>query len=248
LTKVSRREKREQVRADGELNIGERIIRVVGIKTERIAMADKEAKQAVAAAKKETRGREQNTKLDEAIDAMIADKLTEISPSFKALTVAENDIGNLLGAIGVLSEAAESLETAGMNDVVDVDLGNSAVNMAMEMMDNAGVAAAREEVNEAVGVLNKALAKLREKGLDKVENAFAEFVDMVDVPLELLGGDGFDAFDALDMMGGFQTISDGSEIGDKAREMDENFSKQLRDIEKVMACVVARVRGNLGLE
>lgn len=249
LKKVAAKETREEKAADKDLSLPERAWRFLGGENDRIRLAKTEAKQALRARKEQEKSRDQNTRLDDAIDAMIITQVMEVSPSFRTLVESQDDLSGVLTAVDSVKDAADSLSTAGVNDAIDVDLGNALINAAMESADNVGVLAAREEVEEAVAKLNRVLKKFDEKDFEAVRSAFAEFVDMIDVSLELLDGvDGFSAFDALDLMGALQTMDDADEIRDKALEIEAAFTRQLRATEEIIVGVVAKIREDLGVQ
>jgi hypothetical protein len=249
LTKDTKKQKRELKSAEDDLDWKEKVGRFLGLKGENIDKANKEAREVVAATKKESRSREQNTELDTAIDDMIEAQLAESSPSFKLLKAVEDDTASVIAAAGVLNEAAEGLSMAGTNDMVDMDTGNDLMNMALEIADNVGVSTSRDEVETAVKALNKLLKKMGERDVSHVQNTLSMFVDMVDVPLEMLNSTGgFDGVDALDLIGAFGTMDDAEKMMEQAEKIEKAYQKRLSDIEKTIASVVAKVRTELGLE
>lgn len=249
LKKEATREKRQSTVAEGELTFTDRVQRFFGGENEHIKKARIEAKQAEKAGRKAEKSRDQNTRLDDAIDDMIITQVCAISPSFKIIVESQDELVGVLKATDGVKDAADSLESAGVTDVVDVDMGNNVVNMAMEMSDNLLVSAARDEVEEAVKRLNAALRKFNETDFEATRSAFAEFVDSIDATMELLDTtDGFGAFDALDLIGALQTMDDAADIRGKALEIEAAFEHRLKTAERFIMGVVENIRVELGIQ
>lgn len=249
IKKDVRKEKKEAKETDEALSFGERAWKFVGGGSEKIDKARKEAKDSARAEGRLEKSRALNSELDETIDQLIINELQQASPGFALIIEAESDINNVLVALDDVDSAADSLSGAGITDAVDFDTKNAALNMAMEAADNLGVEAAKIEVEEAIGKLNRALKKIESLEFQNVSSAFVDMANMLDIPLELLDtGDGFGVSDAIDMMGAFQTMENADELGENAQRIRGQFEKRLRKLEKSVMEMVTKIRKDLEID
>ena len=251
VTKQVRRETKEAVSAESQLNIADKIKSFFGGSNDKIAVARKERKQADRAKKLQENTKQSDSQFDEAIDELIIREVAKAESKFKNLIELQNKLVDLIDAGEAVISNASSLETAALVDgTVNIDLGSDVLNAAVEMGQNLQVTSANSSLENSLSKFSNQLNRYENwvKDLEWSPNFLLQINNMTDVTWHIIGNDSMSAVShIMDLIGGLSAMSEASTIKNKTQSVVDDLYRELKTTEKAITRVIETIREDLQL-
>lgn len=251
VARLSKKEDKEAESAEDELSLPDKIKAFFGGSNDRIALARKERKQADRAEKIGKKTKQVDSQLDEAVDQLIINEVSEAEPEFDNLFKLQDKLVALIEAgEEVISDASSLQGAAVMDATMNVDFGNQAVNAAMEMSQNLQVDVANSSLESSLNRFANLLSRYKDwvSDLDWSPNFLLQFNNMTDVSWHIIGNDALTTMShMMDLVGGLSAMSEASDIENSVQEIVDSLNEELETTEKAITRVIETIREDLKL-